>query len=364
MALLLRRIVVPLMVASVLSLLIAMWAGLLRLGWALPALGAGLTAQHGSLMVAGFLGTLISLERSVALGRPWAYAPPVLAGLGVLALLAGLPLRITFSLAVLSSVGLIAVFVVIVRRQPAMFNVIMLVGAIAWFAGSVLLLAGQPVYLVVYWWAGFLVLTIVGERLELSRLRRLRKVDEALFLLAAAVFLAGLVLTSIVPDFGVGLAGVGMLALALWLLRYDIARRTVRQHGLTRYIAVCMLAGYVWLGISGLLALLNGPLPAGPRYDAQVHTLFLGFVFGMIFGHAPIILPAVLKLPLQFEPVFYLPLVFLEISLALRVAGDLLPWFTLRQWGGLLNVIAVLAFMAIVGRGAATARRAVAASGR
>lgn len=292
----------------------------------------------------------------------WTYAPPILAGLGVLALLGGLPLFISLSLAVLSSLGLIAVFVLIVHRQPALFNFTMLIGAVAWSIGSILALAGQPVYRVVYWWAGFLVLTIVGERVELSRLRRLTETSKALFLAAAAIFLAGLALTSIVPDPGVQFTGVGMLALALWLLRYNIARRTVRQKGLTRYIAVCMLAGYVWLGLSGLLALLSGPLPAGPRYDALLHTLFLGFVFGMIFGHAPIILPAVLKVPLKYEALFYAPLLLLEISLMLRVIGDLLGWFTVRQWGGMLNVLAVLVFMFFTARAVITARSQVARS--
>ena len=138
-----HRIRLPLMAASLLALLAAMWAGLLRLGWALPSLTPTLAGQHGPLMVAGFLGTLISLERSVALGRPWTYAPPILAGLGVLSLLGGLPLSVSLSLAVLSSLGLIAVFVLIVRRQPALFNFTMLVGAVAWSIGSILALAGH-----------------------------------------------------------------------------------------------------------------------------------------------------------------------------------------------------------------------------
>jgi len=84
-------------------------------------------------------------------------------GLAVLTLMLGLPLPLSFALVALSSLGLIAVFVLIVRRQPALFNVTMLVGAVAWLAGSVLELADQPVYFVVYWWVGFLVLTIVAN---------------------------------------------------------------------------------------------------------------------------------------------------------------------------------------------------------
>ena len=46
------------------------------------------------------------------------------------------------------------------------------------------------------------------------------------------------------------------------------------------------------------------------------------FVFAMVFGHAPIIFPAVLRVTVPYHPVFYAPLVLLQASLALRVAGD------------------------------------------
>jgi nitrite reductase (NO-forming) len=42
------------------------------------------------------------------------------------------------------------------------------------------------------------------------------------------------------------IAGLGMLALALWLGRFDVARFTVRKAGLSRFIAMCLLAGYAW----------------------------------------------------------------------------------------------------------------------
>jgi hypothetical protein len=53
-----------------------MWAGLVRLGWNLPPLIPTLSRTHGPLMISGFLGTLINLERVIALNRKWMYAAP------------------------------------------------------------------------------------------------------------------------------------------------------------------------------------------------------------------------------------------------------------------------------------------------
>ncbi len=130
-----------------------------------------------------------------------------------------------------------------------------------------------------------------------------------------------------------------------------MARRTVRQPGLPRFIALCLLSGYVWLGASGLLAARYGGVAAGLAYDALLHALFLGFVFVMIFAHAPIIFPAVLGAPVGFRATFYAHLALLHLTLALRVAGDLLSWVPGRQWGGLGNVAALAVFFANTGYG-------------
>jgi hypothetical protein len=70
--------------------------------------------------------------------------------------------------------------------------------------------------------------------------------------------------------------------------------------------------------------------PAGPHYDAVRHTIFIGFVISMIFGHAPIILPAKVGVPISFRPTWYLQLVLLQLSLAMRVLADYLSLMSLR----------------------------------
>lgn len=333
----------PLLVLGMLALLAALWAGLLRLGWRLPPLGTSLAAVHGPLMVSGFLGTLIGVERAVALNRRWPFVVPLCTGVGGLLLIVGMPGSAGPLGLTLGSLGLVAVCAAISGRHTALHTMTMTLGAVLW-------LAGWPIPGVVPWWAGFLVLTIAGERLELSRLLRLSRRHEILFALAVGLFLTGLVMTTVRFEGGMRLSGVGILALALWLARHDIARRTVRQTGVTRFIAVSLLSGYVWLGVSGMLAILYGGVLAGPRYDAMLHTLFVGFVFAMIFGHAPVIFPAVLQLGGPMQATLYSLLLLLHGSLLLRVLGDLLSWWPGRQWGGLLNVAAVLVFLGTIGR--------------
>ena len=98
--------------------------------------------------------------------------------------------------------------------------------------------------------------------------------------------------------------------------------------------------------LSGLLTLRHPALPAGPLYDAVWHSLFVGFVLTMIFGHAPIIVPALTGVLVQFRNRFYAPLLLLHASLALRLHGDLAGLSGARRMGGLLNVVALLLFLA------------------
>jgi|DewCreStandDraft_5_1066085.scaffolds.fasta_scaffold00215_18 hypothetical protein len=336
-----------LLIPALLALLAALWAGLQRLGWDVPALRPGLAAAHGPLMISGFLGTLITLERAVALGSRWTYGAPALAGLGSLALLIGLPDPVGVLGMTLGSAGLVAIFGLVVFRHPALHTITLWLGALSWFGGNILWLAGQPLLRVVPWWMAFLVLTIMGERLELARLLRLSRGGYTAYIAAVGALLAGLAAVLLDFDTGTRIAGLAFTALALWLGRYDIARRRLRQGGLTRFIAVSLLAGYGWLAVGGILALVGGGVPAGPQRDAMLHAVFVGFVFSMIFGHAPVIFPAVLGRPVVFRPRFYMHLVLLHASLLLRIAADVAGWMPGRQWGGLLNVAAVLLFLPI-----------------
>jgi hypothetical protein len=328
----------PLLILGFASLIVGVGAGLLRLGWAVPLPAEGVAALHGPLMVCGFFGTVIGLERAVALARAPVYLGPLASGAGGLALFLGAPVFVAQWLLAAGSLVLLAGSASVFLRQRALFTFTLAAGAACWLTGNALWLGGLPVYSVVPWWAGFLVLTIAGERLELSR-----------FLppspMARRAFIAVLWGLTFGMAFEARLFGGALLALALWLMRQDIARRTVREKGLTRFIAVCLLSGYGWLLLAGALILAAGLAPGTAAYDAALHALMLGFVFAMVFGHAPVIFPAVLRVAVPYHPVFYAPLALLHLSLIVRLAGNLAGSAEWRSAGGLLNAAALAFFL-------------------
>jgi hypothetical protein len=205
------------------------------------------------------------------------------------------------------------------------------------------------------WWFDFVVLTVAAERLELARLMRDRPAARALLrgivwalvagsALASAAGVAAASAPALAMTGGV-VYGAALLALAAWLLQVDIARRTVRADGLARYMAVCLLAGYAWLAVAGL-AWAATALGA-PLRDAALHALGLGFIGSMIFGHAPVILPAVARVKLRFSAAFYVPLALLHATLLVRVLpGTWSPGW--RAAGAALNVVALVAFVLTV----------------
>jgi hypothetical protein len=327
-----------------LALLGGLTGALVLLGLPMPSGVVPLAADHGELMALGFLGTVIALERAVAVGSRWGFASPALAALGAMLLLAGRPHEAAVLLAG-AAACLLAVYAAFARTDRSLQMGVQAAGAGAWLAAAGLLAFGVPVATVTPWLAAFLVMTVAGERLDLARLGSLDLLVRRRFVAATLLFVAGVTASLAAPDIGVRVAGLGLLAMAMWLVRHDLARRTVRIPGVTRYIALCLLAGYAWLAVDGIAWAATGLAP-GAAYDARLHALFLGFVISMVFGHAPVIVPAVLRVPLPYRPRFYAQLVLLHVGLAIRVfGGDLLGVHDAFVLGGILGVVALLVFV-------------------
>lgn len=319
-----------------------LWGGLVRLG--LPLEGDAVAEIHGPLMVCGLFGTVISLERAVALERRWALAAPLAFAAGGVCCLLGAPAA-GAGLFLAGGLVLFAASVAVFLLQRALFTFSLAVGAFCMAAGDLVWMLSADARASVGLWIAFFVGTIAAERLELSRTLRPGELSRMAFagLLCLLVIGAALGIDSLS---GRWLLGGALLGLAAWLYRYDVARRVIRRPGASRFFATGMLAGYVWLAVSGGLLLFGADLDRA--YDLQLHTVFLGFVLSMLMAHALIILPAVLGIHLSFSPSLYWPLALLHLSLLLRLLGGTVGPDSLRLLSGPVTVASLAAFVVLV----------------
>lgn len=337
-----RKLLPFIMPFILLALVAGLWAGWIRIGWVYPL--TVVAGKHGALMVGSFLGTLISLERAVVIKNRWAMLTPFLSGLSFAFFLLNENIWAFYALT-LGSLGQVIMMGYILNRYKMFYMNVMLAGSICWFTGNLMWLVWHSYPLAAPWWIAFLLLIITGERLELTQFLPLKPYQQRLLIAALALFMLGI----IIPFHGNGryMAGVGLILTGLWLLRYDMATKSIKKTGQHKFSALLLLTGYAWLLVSGVLILLGDLY--GFIYDAVLHTFFVGFVFSMIFAHGPMILPGVLGWPIKpFHKVLYLPAIILEGSLILRVVADIMTWEAWRKWSGMWNGVAILLYFVLM----------------
>ena len=338
-------ILVSLLFFAAIGLITGLYSGLLRIGFLSDMAPRQIShIAHGPLMINGFLGTLIGLERAAALEKKWAYFAPVLMAASTIFLLSGLPLSGQW-LILLGALGLTCVMSYLYYLQPKIYHLIMALGAASLLVGNILYVLHLPIYELVAWWVAFPMLTIFGERLELNRIMRPPKRAQQLFATLIMLWIAALVLTHFNRSVGWILASLLLIGISGWLIKYDVARRTIKSESWTRYSAISLLTGYGWLILTGLFGFWRGFPTAGPLYDALLHMIFVGFVFSMIFAHASVIIPSLSGKLVPYHKYFHLPLILLHLFLLMRVAGDIAGWPAVRKIGSYGNVIAILLFL-------------------
>ena len=308
---------------AAMNLLAGISGGLARLGLPTPAAAIG---AHGAVLACGFFGTLIALERAVALRRLAGLVAPLAAGLGgLLAWAVGVPAAAQLSWGV-AATTLVGLYVHAgCSRAWSVPLVVELCGALCWGVGTAAWAFGDLAAGVTGWMA-FLVLTIAAERRELTQMLRLPALAQRLFGIVVALALAAVVL-DVAGTFGVGTGAWGAATwwsacalLAMWLLRWDIAPRQWRKPGWLGHTAQCLTVGYLWLLAGGVLGLIGLGWPGGITVLAR-HAVLLGFVFAMVFGHAPIILPALARVRPTYSAWARIPIWILTASLLARGAA-------------------------------------------
>ena len=353
---------------AALNLLAGLSGGLARLGWAAPP--AALQA-HGAVMVCGFFGTLIALERAVALHRTAGLLAPLAAGGGgLLAWAAGRPDLAAWAWGLAACVLVTLYALAGHTRAWSQHLRVEMAAAGAWGLGTLAWALGAHAAATLGWMA-FLVGTIAGERRELMLFVKLpawaRQTFLALVLTGgAAVVLAlagALGWVSVPGALPAALWWAACALLALWLLRWDIAPRQWWREGWLGHTSQCLTLGYVWLLAGALLALagLTGLLRADGAASAARHAVLLGFVFAMVFGHAPIILPALARVRPVYTRWARLPIWVLSASLLLRLAALETGRASWLAAAGALHAVAIASFAIVM---ASSVWRAVSASRR
>lgn len=319
------------------NLIIGMFSGLGRFGVMMPVPEA--YVHHGAIMVGGFLGSLIALEKVIPLRKKIFYLGPLLSASSVFVFIFG-SFQWAVGMLIVASVLFNVVYATYLRKQNTLYLWLALTGALCWLVGNALLLSERFYPIVFPWWMGFLLLTIVSERLELSKFLPVSQHQKNSLLGMLGLFLVGLIL----PFHGIGtyVSGLSLVLISIWLMRYDVIRVTLKKEGLVRFTAIALLCGYSALMLEGLFLIALNDTTLG--YDIVVHTFFLGFVFSMIFAHGPIILPGVLGLTVKpYHPVLYVPLVSLLLSLLVRISANVtvLPygWRAISGWITMASIL-------------------------
>ncbi len=320
------------------SLILGMLAGLFRMGWSIPM--GTVAGEHGALMVGSFLGTLICLERIVALKKKWMYIIPVLSGSSLIFFLTGHQ-AIAMGMLTVGSLGLVYIYIDLIRRFGEYYFYVMALGALGWAIGNIIMIKESFYPLAAPWWIVFILLTVFGERLELSKFLPKSPMKQNTMIAAIVVFLVGIVLPY--HDYGQIVAGAGMILMSAWLLHYDIARKSAKAAGIHQFTGTLLLAGYFWLALSGLFMMAKFNILY--QYDAMLHSFFLGFAFSMIFAHAPIIFPGVAGLAMRpYHKSLVVWAVLLQIGILCRILADVLMHVDARMIAGMLNAVVILGF--------------------
>lgn len=334
------RFRLPFMLLAFANLIAGMATGLIRIGWSFPAVPTAI--HHGAIMVGGFLGTLILLEKVIPLKKKFLFAFPLINSLSVLMMNAKFYYVGFYSL-IIGAIGLLIVFLFYFKKQPNDLSIwLMIAGACCLIGGHIMILSKQFYPLAFPWWMGFPLFIIVGERVELSKFLPVTQQNKNALLFFCVLFIAGLFISF--HGAGKYFSAAGLIMIALWLLKHDVIAIGLKKTALTRFSSYALLSGCIALLFTGIFLVTLPNLPLA--YDAVVHTFFLGFVFTMIFAHGPIILPGVLGLNVKpYHPLLYVPLLAILLSVVLRILADtsVLPYI-IRLWSGWISVGSILLY--------------------
>ncbi len=120
-----------------LSLLIGIWTGWIRIGWNFPFVQN--SGDHGALMVGGFIGTLICLERTSNFKNKISLVIPLVNALSIIFFFIKMP-NIAFWFLLAGSIGLVLIYLKLYFEFNEIYILLMTAGAFCYLIGNTLLI--------------------------------------------------------------------------------------------------------------------------------------------------------------------------------------------------------------------------------
>lgn len=324
------------------SLIAGIVGGWYRMGWQIQIPNAA--AMHGFLMIGGFMGGVITLERMITMNKKWWLVFPGFCAISIILGLSGHQQFMAIG-QTLAAIGMLLFYLIHMQKDNSAYWYVLALGASCWIFGNIYVLMTNTIPFALPWWIGFILFTVLGERLELTRF--LPVPQNSLYALYGMMFL--FLLSLWLPMHGIGrwLYVLSLACIVYWFAIHDMARRSIKKQGYSRYLGIGILTAYAWLFFHVLSVLLFLDHPFG--YDLYIHTFFLGFGFSMIWAHGPMILPAVLKLSFRpFHPILWVFWGIFQLSLLLRVIGTTMDINMVRQFFSVLNGCSIIAIFIIM----------------
>lgn len=321
-------------------LILAFYSAIGRVGWELPI--PEVAAKHGFYMVSGLFGTLICFERTLILKNRLWLSIPLLSIVSVVLVFLEITI-VGFAVQGLSALLLATLYFTQWLRHKEVFLLALTLSGLAWMTSGIVLATGRGFAATSIWLILFLLYSIVAERLELSKFIATPKWAKPLLLLFFILLFASQAFPFHWGTYHI--SGILITATGFWLLQFDMATKNLSKSGFFYFTGSTLYYGFVWLMVGGVLMAL--PLQSFYHYDAVLHVFFIGFAFSMIYAHAPIILPALLKLrKTPFHKILYIPVWATHVLLLLRLYADYSGNWPLRKWTGLFQVVFMLMFFA------------------
>ncbi|WP_420318578.1 hypothetical protein [Ekhidna sp.] len=302
-------------------LILGLFTGLSRFG----LINFPLSFHHGVLMLNGFAGGVITVERLLSNRNDRWFLT------GLILLVCGLTLYLLgFEFGLLLVAGNIAILFLkeslVLIEKRSQNGIYQLIGLLSWFIGNLRFYQNGFYPAAVPFWIVFILMLIVGTRLS-----KMGKEDVISLVLSLALFFSfwlGF------HGYGQTIYGIGLALLSIRLVYLELKSSTKHRLGI--------VISYTWLLMTGVSSLISDHILYS--YDLVIHAFFLGFFFSMIFINAPDALLKKLGLEeLKTFPNFWV--IFLSIGLIARlIIGDIFQIQLARNIGGILNLLAIILY--------------------